>query len=41
LDYLLRYADMVRAVTREDVLQAARHYWHPDRYALAIAGPES
>ena len=40
LDYLLRYADEVRAVTRDDVLEAARRYWHPDRYALAIAGPE-
>ena len=41
LDYLLRYGDEVRAVTREDVREAARHYWHPERYALAIAGPES
>ena len=40
LDYLLRYADEVRAVTRDDVLEAARRYWHPDRYVLAIAGPE-
>ncbi len=41
LDYLLHYADEVRAVTREAVREAARHYWHPERYALAIAGPEA
>jgi zinc protease len=40
LDYLLRYADEIRAVTVEDVLAAARHYLNPDAFALAIAGPE-
>ncbi len=40
LDYLLRYADEIRAVTAEDVLAAARHYLNPDAFALAIAGPD-
>ncbi len=40
LDYLLRYADEIRAVTTEDVLAAARHYLNPDAFALAIAGPD-
>lgn len=40
LDYLWRYADVIRAVTREDILAAAQHYLNPDVYALAIAGPE-
>ncbi len=39
LDYYFRYADMVRAVTVEDVLAAAQHYLHPDKLGIAIAGP--
>jgi zinc protease len=38
LDYYRRYPDLVRAVTPEDVLEAARKYLHPDRLAIAIAG---
>jgi zinc protease len=40
LDYLRRYAELINAVTAEDVLAAAQHYLNPDVYALAIAGPE-
>jgi zinc protease len=40
LDYLRQYADMIRAVTRDDVLAAAQHYLNPDVYVLAITGPE-
>lgn len=39
MDYLLEYNDRIRGVTREDVLRVARTYLHPDRYALAVAGP--
>jgi len=39
MDYLMTYADRIRRVTREDVLRVARTYLHPDRYALAVAGP--
>jgi len=39
LDYYRRYPDLVRAVTPEDVLQAARRYLDPDRLAIAVAGP--
>ncbi|MBN1287127.1 MAG: insulinase family protein [Anaerolineae bacterium] len=39
LDYLRRYAEIVRAVTREEVLAAARHYLDPQAYAAAVAGP--
>ncbi len=39
LDYYLRYADLVRAVTVEDVLETARRYLHPERIGVAIAGP--
>lgn len=39
LDYYQRYADNVRAVTREAVLETARKYIDPQRLAIAIAGP--
>lgn len=40
LDYLQRYSDLIRQVTPERVLAAARHWLNPDAYALAIAGPQ-
>lgn len=40
LDYLLRYSDEINAVTTNDILAAVRQYLDPERYALAIAGPE-
>jgi zinc protease len=39
LDYLRRYTEMIKAVTREQILDAAAHYLSPDRLAVAIAGP--
>ena len=39
LDYYKGYPDLVRAVSREQILQAAAHYLQPDRLALASAGP--
>lgn len=38
LDYYLRYPDLIRAITPTDILEAARHYLHPDRLAIATAG---
>ena len=38
-DYYLRYADRVRAVTREDVLRTARKYIDPECLVIATAGP--
>jgi zinc protease len=38
-DYLLRYPDLVNAVTVPDVQEMARKYLDPDLYALAVAGP--
>jgi zinc protease len=38
-DYYLKYADRVRAVTREDVLMTARKYIDTERLAIATAGP--
>jgi zinc protease len=38
LDYYPRYPDLVRAVRREEVLEAARRYLDPERLAVAVAG---
>ena len=38
LDYYIRYPDLVRAITPEAILAAARKYLHPDRLAIATAG---
>lgn len=40
LDYLARYHDEIYRLTPEDLLQAARCYWHPERFVLAVAGPD-
>jgi len=39
LDYYQRYPQMVKSVTPEMVLDAARMYLHPDRLAIVSAGP--
>ncbi len=39
LDYYRRYADMVRAVTPESILEAARRYLNPDKLVIVSAGP--
>ena len=41
LDYLLTVRDHIRALTREDLLAAARHYWKPDALVISVAGPQS
>jgi zinc protease len=40
-DYLLHYADLVNAVTVEDIQEVAQRIMDPEIYALAIAGPEA
>lgn len=40
LDYLSNYAEKIRGVTTNDILRVAQTYLHPDRYVLAVAGPE-
>ncbi len=40
MDFYLRYAEMIKAVTPADVLETAGRYLHSDRLAIAIAGPE-
>ncbi len=38
LDYYQRYPDLVRAITPDAILVAARQYLHPDHLAIATAG---
>jgi zinc protease len=40
LDYLRRYPDMIRAITRDDIQAVAREFLSAERYVLAVAGPE-
>jgi zinc protease len=39
LDYYQRFPGLIRSVTADQILEAARHYLHPERMALAVAGP--
>ncbi|NPA26297.1 MAG: insulinase family protein [Chloroflexi bacterium] len=39
LDYYRRYPAIIRSITTEQVNAAIRHYWHPGRWAIGIAGP--
>ncbi len=39
LDYLRRYQALIKAVTPEQIQDAARKWLDPERFALAIAGP--
>ncbi|MCE5240710.1 insulinase family protein [bacterium] len=39
-DYYERYPDLVRGVTREAILEAARKYFRPDAHVRVVAGPE-
>jgi|Deesub1362A_J573_1020465.scaffolds.fasta_scaffold03221_4 zinc protease len=39
LDYYQRYPALVRAVTREQILEVARQFLHPERLAIGVAGP--
>jgi predicted Zn-dependent peptidase len=34
----LRYADLIRAISATDILEAAKHYLNPDSLAIATAG---
>lgn len=40
LDYYQRYPALVRSVTPAQVLETARRFLHPDRLAVAVAGPD-
>ena len=39
LDYYRRYPDLVKSVTRPNIVDVARKYIDPERFAIATAGP--
>ena len=39
LDYYERYAELIQAITAEEVLETAQRYLDPDRLGIAVAGP--
>jgi zinc protease len=39
LDYYQRFPSLIRSITPDQILDAARRYLHADRLALAVAGP--
>lgn len=39
VDYYERYPDLVRSVTPEHILQAARQYFRPEAHVRVVAGP--
>ncbi len=39
LDYLDRYPAIIRALTREELHEAAKRHLHPERLAITVAGP--
>jgi predicted Zn-dependent peptidase len=41
LDYLEHYKDMIYSITPKRIQAAAQKYLDPDRYALAVAGPNT
>jgi len=38
-DYIVRFPDLMRAITKEQIQAAAQKYLDPEHYALAIVGP--
>ncbi len=38
-DYIIRFPDLMRAITKEQIQAAAQKYLDPEHYALAIVGP--
>ncbi|MCA9913315.1 MAG: insulinase family protein, partial [Anaerolineae bacterium] len=40
LDYLVKYSETIRSITREDILAAAQRYLRPENLVIAVAEPE-
>ncbi len=40
LDYIQTYHDKIYRLTQDDLLHAGQHYLDPDRFVIAVAGPE-
>jgi len=39
LDYYQRFPGLIRALTREQILETAKRFLHPDHLVIAVAGP--
>jgi predicted Zn-dependent peptidase len=39
MDFLLRYPEIIRALTRERLLEAAQRYLVPEKAVEVVAGP--
>jgi zinc protease len=39
LDYLVNFRSLIYGLTRDDLLNAARHYLTPDKLVIGVAGP--
>jgi zinc protease len=40
LDYLIEMPDIIQRLTREDLIEAVRHYWQSDAYVVSVSGPQ-
>jgi zinc protease len=40
LDYPERYPELIRKVTKEEVLRVARTYLHPENFLLVVVGDQ-
>lgn len=41
LDYYQRYPSLIASITRDEVLDVAQRFLHPDDMVIAVAGPEN
>jgi zinc protease len=41
LDYLERYPEIIRKISREDVLRAAKTYLHPEKLIVVVVADQS
>jgi zinc protease len=40
LDYLRRYPEIIRALTKDDLHRAAQRWIDPERFSIVVAGPQ-
>lgn len=40
LDYLAEMPTIINSLTRDSLMEAVRHYWNPEAYVVAVAGPQ-
>jgi zinc protease len=40
LNYYQRYPELIRSITREQILETGKRYLNPYQLAIAVAGPK-